>query len=161
MKPFVFALESYLAACVFAALSVFAAQPTIAQGRYPSQPIKIAVPYAPGGSTGLIARQSTEQPSRVGQTVLVDIKPGGGTNIGAESVAQSKADGDTLLFANNNQVLNPIFGPVSAFDSSALTPISLVSRVAFITATNPKTPFNTGAELLAAAKAALAEFTSN
>jgi len=160
MKLLNLKLKSYLAACAVAALSVFAAQSAISQDRYPSQPIKIIVPYAPGGSTDLIARQFAEQLSReMGQTVLVDNKPGGGTNIGAESVVQSKADGYTLLFANNSQVLNPIFGPYPSFESSALTPISLVSRVAFVIAANPKTPFNTGSELLAAAKAAPGKYT--
>mgnify|MGYP003382463047 CR=1 FL=1 len=160
MKPLTRTLKSRLAVCAVAALSVFAALPATAQDRYPSQPIKIVVPYAPGGSTDLIARQFGEQLSReMGQVVLVENKPGGGTNIGAELVSQSKADGYTLLFANNSQVLNPVFGPVPAFDLSALTPISLVSRVAFVIAANPQAPFNTGAELLAAAKAAPGKFT--
>jgi tripartite-type tricarboxylate transporter receptor subunit TctC len=134
--------------------------PALAQDRYPSQPVKIVVPYPAGGSTDLIARQLSEQLGKeLGQNVVVDNRPGGGTNIGAEAVVRAKPDGYTLLFANNSQVLNPHFGPIPPFELSALEPISLVSRVAFVVAANPKTPFNTGAELLAAAKAAPGKLT--
>jgi tripartite-type tricarboxylate transporter receptor subunit TctC len=126
-----------------------------AQERYPGQPLRLVVPYPPGGTTDIIARNYAEQLGReLGQTVIVDNRPGGGTNIGAEAVARAKPDGYTLLFANNSQVLNPVFGPQPAFELGALEPISLVSRTAFIVAANPKAPFNTPAELLAAARAA-------
>ncbi|HSW19327.1 MAG TPA: tripartite tricarboxylate transporter substrate binding protein [Ramlibacter sp.] len=127
----------------------------LAQDRWPSQPLKIVVPYPAGGSTDLIARQVGEALGKeLGQPVLIDNRPGGGTNIGAESVVRAKPDGYTLLFANNSQVLNNHFGPTPPFELSALEPVSLVSRVAFIVAANPQTPFNTGAELLTAVKAA-------
>lgn len=155
MKPFDRVLKTFAGACTIALLATALVPGALAQGRYPSQPIKIVVPYPAGGSTDLIARQFAEQLTKeLGQTVLVDNRPGGGTNIGADTVVKSKADGYTLLFGNNSQVLNPVFGPVPSFDLfSSLEPVSLVSRVAFVVAANPKTPFNTGAELLAAAKA--------
>lgn len=129
--------------------------PALAQDRYPSQPLKIVVPYPAGGSTDMIARLLAEQLGKeLGQSVVVDNRPGGGTNIGAEIVARSKPDGYTFFFANNSQVLNYHFGPIPPFELSALQPVSLVSRVPFVVAANPKMPFNTGAELLAAAKAA-------
>lgn len=132
----------------------------VAQDRYPSQPIRIVVPYPAGGTTDLIGRQVAEQLGKeLGQAVIVDNRPGGGTNIGAESVARAKPDGYTLLMANNGQVLNPVFGPAPSFELSALEPISLISRVAFVVAANPKVPFNTGAELLSAAKAAPGKLT--
>ncbi|MES2362591.1 MAG: tripartite tricarboxylate transporter substrate binding protein [Pseudomonadota bacterium] len=155
MKPFTRILRSIANACSVALLaSVAATQPVVAQDRFPSQPIKIVVPYPAGGSTDLIARQFGDQLAReLGQTVIIDNRPGGGTNIGAEAVVKSRADGYTLLFGNNSQVLNPVFGPNPPFPLNALDPVSLVSRVAFVIAANPKTPFNTGSELLAAAKA--------
>jgi tripartite-type tricarboxylate transporter receptor subunit TctC len=131
-----------------------------AQDRYPSQPIRMVVPYPPGGTTDLIARQFADFLGReIGQTVVVENKPGGGTNIGAEAVARARPDGYTLLFANNSQVINPVFGPTPSFELNALEPISLVSRTAFVLAANPKAPFNTPAELLAAAKAAPGKIT--
>jgi tripartite-type tricarboxylate transporter receptor subunit TctC len=148
--------RSLFAALLAAGLAAGAA----AQDNYPSQPVRIVVPYPAGGSTDLIARQFGEQLGKeLGQPVLIDNKPGGGTNIGAEIVARSKADGYTLLFANNSQVLNPIFGPQPSFELSALTPVSLVSQVSFVLAANPHTPFNNGRELLAAAKATPGKLT--
>lgn len=132
----------------------------LAAEAYPSRPLTIVVPYPPGGTTDLVARQFGERLGReLGQTVIVENKPGGGTNIGAEAVARAKPDGYTLLFANNAQVLNNYFGPVPSFEPGALEPVSLVARVAFVLAANPHTPFNTGAELLAAAKAAPGKLT--
>ena len=153
MKPFTRVLRSIASACSIALLAT-TNLPAAAQDRFPSQPIKIVVPYPAGGSTDLIARQFAEQLTReLGQTVIIDNRPGGGTNIGAEVVVKSRADGYTLLFGNNSQVLNPVFGPNPPFDLSALEAVSLVSRVAFVVAANPKTPFSTGSDLLAAAKA--------
>ena len=153
MKPFTRVLRSIASACSIALLAT-TNLPAAAQDRFPSQPIKIVVPYPAGGSTDLIARQFAEQLTReLGQTVIIDNRPGGGTKIGAEVVVKSRADGYTLLFGNNSQVLNPVFGPNPPFDLSALEAVSLVSRVAFVVAANPKTPFSTGSDLQAAAKA--------
>lgn len=138
-----------------------AVAPALAQDRFPSQPIKIVVPYPPGGSTDLIGRQLAELLSReVGQTVVVDNRPGAGTNIGANSVVTAKPDGYTLLFGGVGQVLNPVFGPVPSFDvNTALEPVGLVARVPFIVAANTKMPFSTPAEMIAAAKAAPGRLT--
>lgn len=141
-------------------IAVASAMPALAQDRYPSQPVKLVVPYPAGGSTDLIARQLAEQLGKeLGQNVVIDNRPGGGTNIGAESVARAKPDGYTLLLGTNSQVRNQYFGPVPSFELNAFEPISLVSRVAFVVAANPKMPFHTGAELLAAAKAAPGKLT--
>jgi tripartite-type tricarboxylate transporter receptor subunit TctC len=130
--------------------------PALAQDRFPTQTIKIIVPYPPGGSTDLIGRQLAELLSReVGQTVVVDNRPGAGTNIGANSVVMAKPDGYTLLFGGVAQVLNPVFGPVPPFDvTTALEPVGLVARVPFIVAANTKMPFSTPAEMIAAARSA-------
>ncbi len=121
---------------------------------YPAQPIRIVVPYPPGGTTDLIARQYAEFLNKeFGQSVLIDNRPGAATNIGADAVARSKPDGLTLLFGGVNQVLNPAFGPVPSFDLlGAMQPVSLVARTPFIVAANPKAPFNTPQQLLAAAR---------
>ena len=140
-------------------LAAFA--PVLAQERFPSQSIKIVVPYPPGGSTDLIGRQLAELLSReVDQTVVIDNRPGAGTNIGADTVVKAKPDGYTLLFGGVGQVLNPVFGPVPSFDvTTALEPVSMVARVPFIVAANPKVPFDTPAEMVAAAKAAPGRLT--
>lgn len=127
---------------------------------YPSQPIRLVVPYAAGGTTDLIGRRFAEQlGGELGQTVIVENRPGGSTNIGAEYVVRAKPDGYTLLMGNNGQVMNPVLGPTPSFELSALEPISLMSHVAFVLAANPKAPFNTGAEFLSAAKSSPGKLT--
>ena len=137
------------------AASIAGSQAALAQ-TFPAQTIRIVVPYPPGGSTDLVARQFAEYLGReVGQSVVIDNRPGAATNIGADAVARARPDGYTLLFAGVGQVLNPIFGPVPPFDLfAALETVSLVSRIPFIVAANRNVAFNSPRELIAAAKAA-------
>ena len=111
---------------------------------WPSQPIKIVVPYAPGGSADAFARQFGEQLSReLGQTVIVDNRPGASTNIGATSVVRARPDGYTLLLGSLQQVLSPVFGPNPGFELlTSFEPVSLLARMPFVVAANPKVPFN-------------------
>jgi tripartite-type tricarboxylate transporter receptor subunit TctC len=149
-------------ACALGTALLTALLPTgaAAQESYPSQPIRLVIPYPAGGTTDLIGRQLADHLGKeLGQTVIVDNKPGASTNIGAESVSRAKPDGYTILMASTGQVRNPVLGPTPSFELSALEPISLVSRLPFVLAANPKTPYNTGAELLAAAKAAPGKLT--
>lgn len=160
MNFFTKARRSLFRAAGAAFLAGLVAGGAAAQDRYPNQPIRLVVPYPAGGTTDLIGRQLADQLGKeLGQTVIVDNKPGASTNIGAESVARAKPDGYTLLMGSTGQVRNPVLGPTPSFELSALEPISLVSRLAFVLAANPKTPFNTGAELLSAAKAAPGKLT--
>jgi len=148
-------LRSLACACSVALVASTMASHVSAQERFPTVPIKIVVPYPAGGSVDRIARVFGEQLGKeLGQVVLIDNRPGAGTNIAAEAVVRSKADGHTLLFASSAQVLNPIFGPAPSFDAlTSLEPLSLVSRVPFMLAANLKAPFNNGSQFLAAAKA--------
>jgi tripartite-type tricarboxylate transporter receptor subunit TctC len=129
--------------------------PAAAQDQWPTQPIKLVVPYAAGGTTDLIARRFGERLSReLSQTVLVENRPGASTNVGAISVANAKPDGHTLLLGSIFQVLNPAFGPDPGFDLFAkLEPVSLVAEMPFVLAANPRTTYGNGRELVAAAKA--------
>jgi len=136
-------------------LLAVAAAPALAQDSWPTQPVKIVVPYAPGGTTDLIARRLGDHLAReLGQAVLIENKPGAATNIGASTVVQAKPDGHTILFGGVAQVLNPVFGPNPGFElMSSLEAVSLVARVPFVVAAHPKVPFNSARELIAAAKA--------
>lgn len=138
------------------ALLLQAATTAAQNPEYPAQPVHIVVPYPPGGTTDLLARQFAESLSReFGQSVVIDNRPGGATNIGADAVARSKADGLTLLFAGVNQVLNPAFGPTPAFDlMKAMEPVSLVARTPFVVSANRNAPFFSPKDLIAAARAA-------
>lgn len=123
---------------------------------FPSQPLRVVVPYPPGGTTDIIARQYSEYLAKeLGQAVIIENRPGGSTNIAAEAVVKSKADGLTLFFSGINQTINPALGPFPSFELlSALAPVSLVARVPFILAANPKVLFAQPQELVQQAKAA-------
>ncbi|CAN5689209.1 tripartite tricarboxylate transporter substrate binding protein [soil metagenome] len=137
------------------ALTLAAAGPALAQP-YPSRPIKLVIPYPPGGIGDTLARELGMQlATRLGQPVVVESRPGGSQIIGADYVAKSPGDGYTLFLASlSSLVLNvyahksmpydPVkdFAPVSMFFS---TPLYLV--------VNPKLPVNTVQEFIAYGKA--------
>lgn len=127
-----------------------------AQATWPTQPLKLVVPYAAGGTTDLIARRLGERLGHeLGQTVVVENKPGASTNLGAAYVVGQKNDGHTLLLGSIFQLLNPIFGPEPGFDLfTALEPVSVVASMPFVLAANPATPYSSARDLVAAAKAA-------
>jgi tripartite-type tricarboxylate transporter receptor subunit TctC len=134
---------------------------TVHAASYPEQPIRMVVPYPPGGSTDLIARLYADGMSReLGQTIVVDNRPGASTNIGTEDVVRAKGDGYTLLFGSGGAPQNAVFGPKPNFDVvNALAPISLIARVPFMVAANPKAPFSNTRELIAAAKKSPGKFS--
>jgi tripartite-type tricarboxylate transporter receptor subunit TctC len=138
-----------------ASIAAAIALPAAAQDQWPTQTIKLVVPYAAGGTTDLIARRLGERLGReLGQTVVVENRPGASTNVGASAVANAKPDGHTLLLGSIFQLLNPAFGPDPGFDLlTKLEPVSLVAEMPFVLAANPKTPYSNGRELVAAAKA--------
>lgn len=126
-----------------------------AQEAWPSRSIRLVIPYPPGGTTDIVGRTLAEQLTReLGQTVVVDNRPGGGTNIGAEAVATAKPDGYTLFFAGITQVTNPTFGPTPPFDTlKAFEPVGLIATAPFMIAINPKTPVSDVQDLIAKAHA--------
>jgi tripartite-type tricarboxylate transporter receptor subunit TctC len=134
-----------------------AASAATAQDKYPSKPVTIVVPQAPGGANDTIARivaqKLTEQ---MGQQFIVDNKPGAGGNIGTAATAKTKPDGYTLLLTvNSAHVINPAlyksvgFDPVKDFEP--ITPVATAGYV--LVANNNFAPKNVS-ELIAAAKAA-------
>ncbi len=123
-----------------------------AQQAYPNQPIRIVVGYAAGGTTDILARSLGEQMGKIlGQTVIVDNKPGAASNIGAAYVAQSKPDGYTLYMATvASHGINPAlykgkltFDPIKDF-----APISLVASIPLSLVTSVKLPVKTVKELI-------------
>lgn len=139
-------------ACAAALVAVGAAS---AQEAWPQRPIRLVIPYPPGGTTDIVGRNLAEQLTReLGQTVVVDNRPGGGTNIGAEAVVNAKPDGYTVFFGGVTQVVNPVFGPVPSFDTlAAFEPVGLIATAPFMIAVHPKLPIANVRELVAAAKA--------
>lgn len=121
-----------LRALVLAASALIVAPATALAQAYPANTIKFVVPYAPGGSTDIIARTLAEYlTQRFGQTVVVINQPGAGGSIGTTAVARSAADGYTLLMATNGtHAINPSLMQKLSYDAvKDFQPVSLVASV--------------------------------
>jgi tripartite-type tricarboxylate transporter receptor subunit TctC len=130
--------------------------PAIARAdSFPEKPIRFVVPYAPGGATDTSARIAAEYlTNKLGQQVLVDNKPGGGTIIGTEIVAKAKPDGYTILLAPAPVATNTSFGLKLPYDPvKELAPVCSYVDMPLLLACNPKAPYTTMAEFLTWAKA--------
>ena len=124
---------------------------------YPSaKPIRLIVPFAPGGNVDITAR--TIAPGlgeAIGQTVVVENRTGAGGVLGADAVAKSPADGYTLLMGSNSSVsVAPALNPKNPYHPIRdFAPISLVAATPFVLVAHPSVPANTLTELIALAKA--------
>jgi tripartite-type tricarboxylate transporter receptor subunit TctC len=122
---------------------------------YPSKPVKILVGYSAGGAVDAIARSVGQRMSAIlGQPVVVENKPGAGTNIAVKSLTSSTPDGYTLLLAANALAVNPsLFEPAPYDLERDITPVALVGRVPVVFTVREGSPIKTLPELVAAAKA--------
>lgn len=123
---------------------------------WPSRNIMIVVPYAAGGVTDAMVREVARKMSDdLGQPVIVDNKPGGGTMIAAQLVASAQPDGYTLLAnVGANMVTGPLLQPTPNFDPLVnLTPVALLTANPLILVAHKSTGLNTMADVLAAARA--------
>ena len=142
-----------IAPLLLAFAGLFVATPASAQ--YPDKPIRLIVPFPPGGAAELGARIFT-QPlgQQLGQPIIVETKPGGDGVIAADAVMKAAPDGYTLFYATNtafNWVLatrkNPPYNPLTDF-----TPVSFVGYFGFFLFSHPSVPANTVQELIAYAR---------
>jgi tripartite-type tricarboxylate transporter receptor subunit TctC len=123
----------------FGALAGSLALPAAAQSAWPNRPLRIVVPFAPGGTTDLLARaMAPELQQRLGQPVVVDNKPGAGGNIGAAEVAKA-TDGHTLLMGTvGTHAINAALYPKLPYDPlKDFAPITLVAAVPNVLVLNP------------------------
>jgi len=158
-------MKAFLLRCaaIFAAALAFLvlapqvqAQPA---GAWPDRPIKLVVPYPPGGLTDTLARAVADQLGKaLGQTVYIENKPGAGTLLGAQIVARSPADGYTLLMATSTTLgispalyHNHMIDPVRDF-----TPVSLVASVPFFLVVRSDSGWNSVKDVVDAARKASA-----
>lgn len=123
---------------------------------YPTRPIRMIVPYAPGGNVDISARIIAAPLGEIlGQTVVVDNRPGAGGNLGASLVAKATPDGYTLLVGSSGPLsVNPVIFKSLPYDSlKDFAPISTVQAVPLVLLASPRAGINSVAELVAAAKA--------
>lgn len=127
-----------------------------AETDYPTQPIRLIVPYAVGGSTDMVARQFGDLLGReLKQSIIIENKPGASTNIGNRFVASAKPDGYTLLYSTGQMTQTVTFGPFPAIDPiKELDPISLILISPQMIAANNKQTFSDPKTFLEAAKKA-------
>ena len=142
-----------LAASALIAMTIFATNAS-AQEKYPARPVRIIVPFPPGGGADISARTiAAKLTERFATQVLVENRPGAGGNVGAELTAKAPPDGYTLMLVSSSYGANPAlyklsFDPVNGFE-----PITLVSQQPFILVVHPSLPARSVKELVALAKA--------
>jgi tripartite-type tricarboxylate transporter receptor subunit TctC len=123
---------------------------------YPSKPIKVVLPYTPGSPNDVLARLvAPPLAARLGQPVVIDNRPGGGTTIGAKAVMAAEPDGHTLLFTNTpTHAIAPLISKSAAFDPiHDFVPVATVGSTILVLVIGPTVPANTVAEFVSYAKA--------
>jgi len=136
-------------------LTLLAVAPRSALAAYPDKPIRIIVPFAPGGGVDIMARLISDFMSRdFGRPVIVENRPGAGTIVGTMAAASSAPDGYTLMLASTPFAINPSINAKLPYDSfRAFTPVALIARSFDIVVVNPKLPFMSIQDVIAYAKA--------
>ena len=145
-----------LGAVALAVVIPLAAGPQAQAQDYPNKPIRLVVPQPAGGPTDIVARLVAQKLSeRLGQQVIVDNKPGAGSNIGTEIVAKAPKDGYTLVVATVQHIVNPYLFAALPFDPvKDFAPISLMTKAYIVLVVNPEVPVKNVRDLLAYARAA-------
>ena len=124
--------------------------------QWPTKPVRLIVPYPPGGSADILARAIGQKlGDGLGQQVIVDNRPGAGTAIGAEATAKAAPDGYTILLGTvSSHAINPALNPGLKFDPiKDFAPISLVASIPFALVVHPSLPAKSVKELVALARA--------
>lgn len=143
----------WLCAATLVALSINMAQ---AQNTWPERPIRVVVPYTPGGGTDAITRHLVDKlVADTKWTLIVDNKPGAGGNVGLDMVAKAKADGYTIGMGQTaNLAINPALLPKMPFDPTKdLVPVALVAEQPTVMVVRTDSPYKNLTDLVKAARA--------
>lgn len=140
---------------VLAAALLGLAGPGLTQDAWPNKPVRLVVPFAPGGSTDVVARMVGQKLSALwNQPVVVENRAGAGGNVGADVVAKASSDGYTLLMASGSVTINPALYKKMPFDTKKdLAPITNVAQGPMLVVVKDGSPYKTLQDLIAAAKA--------
>ena len=137
-------------------LALFAAADSVAVAEtFPSRPIRLIVPYPPGGGTDTTARAIAKQMTEdIGQPIVIENRPGAGTVIGSEVVAKAAPDGYTLVFGSVTHTIAPALYKKMPFDAEKdFTPVIQIAVFPFVLVVNPAVQATTVSELIALARA--------
>jgi tripartite-type tricarboxylate transporter receptor subunit TctC len=144
---------SSIVASLMAAVFLVAPATAPAQAAYPTKPIRLIVPFPPGGSVDPLARVLGQKLSEaLGQQIIVDNRPGGNAIIGTELVSKAPADGYTLLLASTSHVTNSQLVPTAYDAMKDFVPVATLSESPMILVVNPSVPAHSLQELIALAK---------
>lgn len=136
------------------------AQSGAAAANWPTRPVRLIVPFAPGGPPDTVARLISQQLGDIlGQPIVVENRPGGGGNIGTVAVAKSPADGHTVLFTSSAFAVNANF-PESGYTDRDFVAVTVVAAQPNVIIVHPSITAKTPAELFAHAKSAKLAFAS-
>lgn len=126
-----------------------------AQDAWPARPVRLIVPFAPGGSTDVIGRMLGQKLQALwGQPVVIENRAGAGGNVGADVVAKAPGDGYTLLMASGSVTINPALYRKMPFDTQKdLLPVTNVAQGPMLVVVQDASPYKTLKDLIAAAKA--------
>jgi tripartite-type tricarboxylate transporter receptor subunit TctC len=132
-----------------------------ARAEYPDRAIRLIVPFAPGGANDSVARLLADKlAKRLGQAVVVDNRPGGGTVVGTATVANAAPDGYTLLLVSPAHTINPALKKSLPYQTlTDFTPISQITRSAYVLITAPTSPFKSINDLAVIAHASTGQFS--
>lgn len=148
-------LKHFRGICALAVAACFAI-PAYAQSQlpaYPNRPIKLVVPYPPGGGADTLARLvATGMSEKLAQPVVIENKPGGNTAIATEYVANQPADGYTLLYVASAFTINPSLYKLRYSTTKDFAPVALIALIPFVIETNMQSPIHSVKDLIAEAK---------
>lgn len=144
-------IKTFAAACLLAT----SAMGTLAHAAYPDRPIRLVVPFPPGGSTDVVARLvATKAEKIIGQSIIIDNRGGAGSLIGTEIAAKAPADGYTLLVGQTAYAVNESLMQKLPYDTiKDFTPIALLADHPGVLLAHKSKPYNTFQEFVAYAKA--------
>ena len=150
-------MKNYLLSIIKASIFCFITLNSISgqtQTSYPNKPIKLIVPFPPGGLIDNVARLITPALSiELGQAIVVENKPGAGGNLGAAEVAKATPDGYTLLMASPPLSISPALYKNLPYNPSSIEPIAIFGQLPNVLLVNPESGINSVAELVKRAKA--------
>jgi len=134
----------------FAALAIPMTSPGAKAQNYPNRPIRLIVPFAPGGGTDIVARVIAQKATEsLGQPVIVDNRSGGGGTIGAETAVRSNPDGYTLVLVSTSYSTNPSLYKLPYDAVKDIQAIILIGQTGYVLALNPAVPIKSVRELIA------------
>ena len=136
-----------------AAAALAASSFALAHAAWPERPVHWVVPFSAGGANDLIARAAADGVSkRIGQPIIIDNKPGGGTIVGSDFVAKAKPDGYTFLIGAASVITNSLVRNDMPYADSDLVPVGMIANAPSVIVVNPSIPANNMKEFIAWAK---------